>query len=50
VTAGGLQAKKQVRSGHADAHEVMMILEKTMEKVCEWSERIEAQTVGGQGR
>jgi hypothetical protein len=27
-----------------DANEIMMMLEKTMEKVCEWSEWIEAQT------
>jgi hypothetical protein len=25
-------------------NEIMLMLEKTMEKVCEWSERIEAQT------
>jgi hypothetical protein len=42
VTAGGMQAKTQIRRMHADADKLM--LEKTMEKVCESSKRIEAQT------
>jgi hypothetical protein len=28
-----------------DANEILMMLEKTMEKVCEWSEQIEAQSL-----
>jgi hypothetical protein len=28
----------------------MLILEKTMEKVCEWSARVEAQTAATAGR
>jgi hypothetical protein len=43
VTAGGGQAKKQIRLAREGANEIMMMLQKTMEKVCEWSERIEAQ-------
>jgi hypothetical protein len=43
VAAGGGEAKKQIRLMHEDANEILMMLEKTMEKVCEWSNRIEAQ-------
>jgi hypothetical protein len=33
-----------VYSTREDANEIMLMLEKTMEKVCKWSERVEAET------
>jgi wobble nucleotide-excising tRNase len=33
-----------VRSTQEEANDIMLMLEKRMEKVCEWSERVEAQT------
>jgi hypothetical protein len=44
VTAGGECRQRRRFVRHADANEIMLMLEKTMEKVCEWSERIEVQT------
>jgi hypothetical protein len=44
VVAGKATAELTVRSMREDANKIMMMLERTMEKVCEWSERIEAQT------
>jgi molybdenum cofactor biosynthesis enzyme MoaA len=46
VMASGVQAKKKIHLARADADEIMLMLEKTMERVCEWCERIEAQTTG----
>jgi hypothetical protein len=37
-------ARPTLRSTHEGANEIMLMLEKTMEKVCEWTERVEAQT------
>jgi hypothetical protein len=33
-----------VHSTHENTNEIMLMLEKMMEKLCEWTERIEAQT------
>jgi chromosome segregation ATPase len=44
VTAGKVQTKMQIRSTCVDANKIMLMLEQAMVKVCEWSERIEAQT------
>jgi hypothetical protein len=44
VIAESEQVALTVHSTREDANEIMLMLEKTMEKVCEWSERIEAQT------
>jgi hypothetical protein len=44
VVAGGVPAGTQVPSTREDANEIMMMLEQMMVKVCERSERIEAQT------
>jgi hypothetical protein len=41
VVAGGVPTGPQVRSTNDNTNEIMMMLMKTMEKVCEW---IEAQT------
>jgi D-alanyl-D-alanine carboxypeptidase len=43
IAAGRVKAETQVRSTHEDEHEIMLMLEKTMEKVCKWREWIEAQ-------
>jgi hypothetical protein len=42
VMAGGVQATRPIRLARQDADEIMLMLEKTMEKVCTWSEWIEA--------
>jgi hypothetical protein len=44
VASSGFKVETQVRSTHEDANEILMILEKTMERVCEWSERNQAQS------
>jgi DNA repair ATPase RecN len=44
VAVGGVKVETQVRSTREDANEILMMLEKTMERVCEWSERIETQS------
>jgi hypothetical protein len=44
AATGGVKAETQVRSTREDSNKILMMLEKTMEKVCEWSERIEAQS------
>jgi hypothetical protein len=44
VMAGRLEEKKQIPSTRKDAEEIIRMLEQAMVKVCEWSERIEAQT------
>jgi hypothetical protein len=44
VVAGKAPTELTVRSTWEDANEIMMMLERTMEKVCEWTEWIEAQT------
>jgi predicted RNase H-like nuclease (RuvC/YqgF family) len=44
VVAGQILAALTVRSTWEEVNEIMLILEKTMEKVREWSERVEAQT------
>jgi hypothetical protein len=44
VTASGVQSRTQIRLAHTYADEIMLMLEKTMTKVCEWSESIKAQT------
>jgi hypothetical protein len=42
VVVGKAQAELTIRSTREDANKIMLLLEKTMEKVYEWSERIEA--------
>jgi chromosome segregation ATPase len=43
VAAAGGKAETHVRSTRENAHKIMLMLEKTMEKVCEWSEQIKAE-------
>jgi hypothetical protein len=50
VVATTTPAGPTVHSTREDANEIMLMLEKTMEKVCEWSERVEAQTAAIAGR
>jgi hypothetical protein len=45
VVAGQVSTALTVRSTQEEENEIMLMLEKTMEKVCKWSERVEAQTL-----
>jgi chromosome segregation ATPase len=45
MTASRVKEKRQIPSARKDADEIMLMLEQVMVKVCEWSKRIEAQTM-----
>jgi hypothetical protein len=44
LTVGGVQENMQIQSARADTEEILLMLEQAIVKVCEWSQRIEAET------